>query len=475
MYRHYLQKLILTFAIGFFINQNIVLALDQSFAIIDSITIVGNVRTKNWVIKQEARLHENDTIWMKELAQRIEEIEIDLIKTNLFSTVDVSYHLQYEDDKFKIKINILVDEHWLLFPALILDIADRNFNVWWKEQKMSIKRINIGAKLFHYNFTGRNDRLRLAFHTGYTNKYELSYEYPYLSKKHQLGLKVFGLYASNKEINYQTVNNKSLFFKIENEPVLQRLNYGLQLKYRPNRKQSHHLLLEQKSIHINDTIARLNPDYFLDSRIVQSYTKISYGLRYSSTDQTIRRNKGINLAIDIDKIGIPLIIPVNYLDAREYVDWTKPIASKLVQTISIHAKQAIIRNKKYPYNLYTGFGYREDFVYGYEYYIIDALDYIIINEALRFPLFSFKHSGKKILAKEPKLKLKLNTDLIAQLSWAYSNDPYTYTNNQLANRPLYSISMGIATLVNDGIQIILQSSINHKSEIGIFLHTKSAF
>ena len=195
----------------------------------------------------------------------------------------MTYQLEYTKE-YHIVLTILLDENWLLFPAVIFEIADRNFNVWWKEQNHSFSRINVGAKLFHYNITGRKDRLRLLAHTGYTNKIEASYEYPFISKRYNIGLKISALYSQNKELVYKSIENKSLFYKDENNVIFQRQRYSISLRHRPNRRWISGLNIESNHNSIDTAVARQNPNYFLNGNSKQHFTSINYVIEYSTKD-----------------------------------------------------------------------------------------------------------------------------------------------------------------------------------------------
>ena len=99
---------------------------NNSYVIIDSIIIKGVERTKPWVIEQEARIHKGDTIALQKINEKIEEITIDLNRTNLFSKVDITYQLEFTEH-YLIVIEIKIEENWVLFPSIIFEIADRKF------------------------------------------------------------------------------------------------------------------------------------------------------------------------------------------------------------------------------------------------------------------------------------------------------------------------------------------------------------
>ena len=175
--------------------------------LVDKINIIGNEKTRSWLIEKECDLHIGDTISINRIGIKLDVIKFKLSRLVNFSNVTVKYKIYFENKCFVI-IDIIVDENWLLFPSIIGEIADPNFNIWWVEQRHSIKRVNYGIKLLHYNLTGRSDKLRIKFHTGYTDKYEISYDFPYFFNNKNYNLSIGLLYSSYKEIDVQTLVNK---------------------------------------------------------------------------------------------------------------------------------------------------------------------------------------------------------------------------------------------------------------------------
>ena len=85
--------------------------------------------------------------------------------------------------KREIGLSLEVKESWYIYPAPIFELADRSFNVWWKEMNCDFDRVNYGIRIDHLNLTGRKDKFKIKFQQGYTRKYELEYNFP-LPQRH---------------------------------------------------------------------------------------------------------------------------------------------------------------------------------------------------------------------------------------------------------------------------------------------------
>ena len=118
-----------------------------------------------------------------------------LIKANQTSQISTLFNfiiISHEIVENKINFTIDLVERWYIWPYPILEISERNFNVWWDDFQSSnykdFSRFNYGVFLNIENFRGLNELLHIKFRKGFKEHYMLRYEVPYLNK-----LKSFGL------------------------------------------------------------------------------------------------------------------------------------------------------------------------------------------------------------------------------------------------------------------------------------------
>ncbi len=133
-----------------------------------------------------------------------------IMNTGLFNRAQISYQA-WKGETNEVQLLVTVEEMWYLYPIPVFELADRNFNVWWVDQKRSLDRTNYGVDFAHINLTGRKDKLKGSVKYGYTRKYALSYSMPYLNKAQTLGAFAGVGYWRNREINYRTTDSRSSF------------------------------------------------------------------------------------------------------------------------------------------------------------------------------------------------------------------------------------------------------------------------
>ena len=445
----------------------------DSLYIIDRIEVSGNEKTKNSVILTEIRIQKGQSILCVELDQQLDRIKSNLLRTNLFSKVDIRYIIDHREGVNYCNISIDVVENWLLFPAPIFDLADRNFNVWWVEQDRSWKRVNYGLKLFHYNLSGYRDVLRFVYHTGFTNKFELNYDFPYLLRKKFVGFRFGGTFTTNKEIDYITTDNKNLSIRDENQILLRRREAYVDFYYRPSA--THSLLVGSDIFYntINDTVATLNSNYYLEGSRTLRLFAFNVGYQINHLDIQVRPTKGYRLELGmLYQNGNHHSIQSLLLE--QSFAWIKKLNYRTSYFVDAKAREQVLRKPK-PFALYKALGYADDFVAGYEYYVINGEDYILWRHGFRIYLFNINRSFFKLLRSEPRIRIKTEFDLVFSNDLSYVNDPHYAVLNPLSNRLLTGLTLGGECTINNNIRAQLQLSINHKRELGVFIHSRSAF
>src|SRR5207249_2955419 len=157
----------------------------RSLFFIGDIVITGDIKTKSYMIEREIPFKRGDSMTLNQLVNKFELARRQLMNTRLFNDVVVALK-SFRGHMVEIQID--VKERWYLFPIPYIKIIDRNMSEWAK-QGYGLERINYGAKFSYYNFTGRNDKLKAWFITGYTRQIQLSYEQPNADKslKHGYG------------------------------------------------------------------------------------------------------------------------------------------------------------------------------------------------------------------------------------------------------------------------------------------------
>ncbi len=430
---------------------------------INQIIIQGNNRTNERLILRELCFNSGDSIEERKIFSRIATCENQLFNTGLFLNVEI---ILFNWQKGFVDAEVTVKERWYLFPFPILELADRNFNVWWEEMGRDLNRIDYGIRLRHFNLTGNGDELKVVLQSGFTRKYELFYTTPFLNKMQSLRIQPFIHFSKNKQIAYKTFSNKLLFYE-HPDFVRERFYTGTSFLYRRKNNFQQIFTVEFNQNIIDDTIASLNDKYFLENKLHQRFLEVSYTWEADFRDIRYYPLKGYYLAIEANKKGLGIFDDINMLSftatAKKYMAFGEDIflATEISGKTSAPTTQ--------PYYNQEALGYQTNLVRGYELYVIDGQHYGLFKASLKYQLLSRNNILlMKKLSKFGKIPLGLYPKLF--LDMGYVKDQFYFVNNSLNNKFLIGGGAGLDIVSYYDLVFRIEFTVNKLLEKGVFLH-----
>lgn len=444
---------------------------NNSVIIVDSIAILGNKKTKTPIMLRELTFKKGDTIPLSILSAVLEQNRLRLMNTNLFLKTQMNIKDWKEDNRVVVLIE--VTENWFLFPIPIFEIADRNFNVWWKEQNHSFKRTNYGIRLIYNNLTGRRDPLSATVQLGYTPKYSFSYSLPFINKKQTWGLSASYFNAVNREVGYATDDNKLSFFRDANKFLLNRTNFSIGLNHTPKLLTNFAVSIGYAHNKVDSVIGNsLNKDYYLNGKLHQKYAWLAAGFSYDNRDIRPYPLHGRLFTVNLMKSGLFTSDDINGLDISSRLAQYFSLSSKISLEMIVKGKMALIR-KLQPYTHMRGLGYGNDNLRGYDYYVVDGLDYMYSKNSFRYELLNKTYDLSKwikwkLLKNWVEMPLKIY--LTSNFDTGYVNNPFEKENNKMTNRQLYGGGVGIDIIAYYNMSWRFEYSLNHLGEKGLFFN-----
>ncbi len=440
---------------------------------IERIHITGNKKTRAGTILRELEFGVGDSLRQADLYPALERNRLRVLNLSIFARAEIM--VANSDSTGGITLAIHVTEGWYILPVPLFSLADRNFNVWWKEFNHSFKRVNYGIDWTQLNLSGRADALKAKAQFGYTNRYELQYRSPSLNRARTLGFETSISYSRAHEISYNTVGNKLLFLKTPEKWLSEQLYISGTLTSRPKYFTTQSLTLEYRDNRIDDTIAQyFNADYYLNGAVRQRHTSAIYGISIDHRDVRPYPMRGWRAIGELRWNGL---LPSDDLHVGRFYgqfDQYFPITKKLSFEAIVRGRLSFPR-RKIPWSNNQGMGYGGSFVRGFEYYVVDGLDYGVLRTACRIQLFSSQFNlGNKIPLKAYRIiPIKILLSLNADVGWA--NDPYYNANNPLTNRALFGYGPGIDVVAWFDKTIRAEWSWNDLGESGFFLRINTGF
>jgi len=369
---------------------------------ISEINFIGNKRTKERVIRNEIDFAVGDTILLSEVEKLITDNESRLKTIGLFNSATIEF-VTNQDSKSVVNISLV--ENWYLYPSFIFELGDRSFNVWWKEQDRDLSRINYGVRGRHYNLTGNKDPLLLVAQFGYTRKFVAEYSFPYVFEKSNIGFTGSIFFADNREIPYKTIGNRPQFFQHPDERImLQRFRTSFNVRMRPRVEIHQSVSLEYHRNMVDDYVVQeLNADYFLNDKTSLQFFMVNYDVQYDKRINYLMPYNGYRLRLNAKKEGLGIFKEQNSFIFQGIVEYYQPFSEFFGFGTKLVGKTNIIRTTQSFANN-TGLGWGGDLVSGYNLYVMDGIDHLLVKNHLKKRVinYDYKLKGPKFLPEQFK-------------------------------------------------------------------------
>lgn len=432
-----------------------------------NIVIEGNRRTRDIIIFRELTFREGHSVDIKDFPEKFEEAKYRLINTRLFHEVAITvlkFDLNFVD------IKVVVDERWYFLASPHLKPVDRNISQWLFKENAKLDRVDYGLKVLWDNMTGNNDKMRFYFITGYTKQLMVSYRRPFIDKNMKWGLNFDIALGKSHEINYNTIDNKQAFLELENKDFARNFfNSNIEVTYRPAFYTVHTFGAGYSNLRVNDSVIKLNPNYFRVPQNQIRYPQFSYKLTHRNFDDNPYPTKGHAAELSILKQGVSKDINVTQLTAKAIKYW--PITDKAFYTIG--ALGVIKVPFEQPYNSLALIGYSDLTLRGYEFYVIDGVAGGGLNAALVQQLTNFKLHIPGFKWFMPRLiPLKIYGKIFGNVGYAYQKPPLA---NSLNNKLVFGGGVGFDVVSIYDFNLRIEWSFNQLGQNGLYLQKKSTF
>jgi hypothetical protein len=427
---------------------------------IHQIHVTGRHKTRQTLILRELSVKMGEYISFQQQEQLLNQNKLRLLNLRLFTEVTIHSTPVGKDS---VDWNIEVYDRFPIMPEPEFEFADRNFNVWWTEQNRDLSRLNLGLTLVHNNFRGNREVLSVTGQLGYTQKVGLSYAIPFIDnqKKHGIGLSFFGI--QNKEIAYQTLNNKLQFYRSDNNFMQRRFDASLWYTYRPAYAFTHTVQLSFSQYWISDTIAYMNPEYLGKGAQQEKVMRLLYKLEYNGVDNwnyPLKGNRFIGVIEQkwgINNKNVQSSIHLHY-------DHFCNIYPKWYTSLILRAR--LSSPQQQPYIFRQNLGYEYDYVRGYEYQVIDGGAFALAR--LNFKRTLMDKNIKLPIKYLERIPIKVYAKIYGDIGYGY--DHLAPSQNNYANRALYATGIGVDIITLYDLKLRIEYTLNHLNEKGLYLH-----
>lgn len=433
--------------------------------VVSKINVTGNNVTKMSTINREMLFHEGDTVCSEEAVKESRE---NLVNTALFNFVD----FYWTDDTVKENcksLTISVVERWYLWPIPYLAYADRNLKSWFEANDLS--RLSYGIDLVYRNLWGLKHELDLTIIGGYNQNFGLTYDIPYLTSKQRLGMTVSSGFTRDREVAYITWDDRVKYFKGEDEYAHESFYAYVMPYYRFGYRNKLYFQMRYDNRVFNDSLPSLNKDFGNPEGTRFQYFTLSAVFKNDYRDDHNYPLDGHYLELELTKIGLGVMdYAPDLFYGKITADWYTPIKGRFYWASNVTAK--LSDSNTAPYFLSQGFGYKNDYVRTYDLYVIDALNYAICKNNLKFEILKpvTKHIPGIKNDKFGKIHMAFYANLFFDFAYTWGVVIPEGSTTRIANQWIYGTGVGIDFVTYYDKVLRLEYGVNGLGEFGFFVH-----
>jgi outer membrane protein assembly factor BamA len=433
---------------------------------IGTINIIGNQKTHNLIISRELTFKEGDCMNKISLENAIEQSKTNLLKLPLFNYVSIEI---VPISQYLININIVVEERWFIWPQVAIINNERNFNSWFQDKDFSKLDYRLAVK--QYNVLGLNHIIRVGVSVGYTREISLGYQNIAIDKKQKHLIGLYSRYSQYYSVFYRTFKNRQESFTNTQSNVLEEKYFRLNYDFRPQLNFHHRISLSLQYLEVSDSLRKTNPEYLAGTNNQNSFLELIYQFTIDKRDSRSYPLSGFWFDVAAVKTGLKLQkeSTVNYFNIRALIKQYYHIAGRFFGANSFTVKKSFENSRPYYYK--EGLGY-DDFLRGFEYYVIDGEDYYLSKNVLKFELLpkTISYLNFIPLKKFKKIHYALYTNIYFDIGYAHEKNPEEILQNTLSDQILFSGGLGVDLATYYDKVLRIEFSMNSLKESGVFIH-----
>jgi outer membrane protein assembly factor BamA len=439
---------------------------NSDIAIVNQITVSGNKITRDFIITRELPFKANDTVMRSGLDHLMAHAKENVFNTNLFNLVDVKFDTV--SGSLFVDITVTVIERWYIWPIPYVQPADRNFNVWLATRDIS--RVTYGVNLTFKNMRGRRETLKLPLYFGYNLQFGLDYTFPFVNKNQTIGLAFGGNISFTHEVAVKTSGDKPVFLNLEKDYIQELAKLSARVAYRPDLYIFHQLGLEYMYYQFKPVLDSVE-GFLMEPTSNLSFVNLSWQFKSDHRDVHFYPLKGYYLDFTLNH-AIPFKLTHNsYLLSHSKL--FQPVKGRVYFATSLAAKISL--TKKQPYLLQRGLGYGQDYIRGFEYYVIDGQHYALLKVQLKYAVVPWHVTHLNFIGSE-----KFNTfpwaiymNLFSDIGYVYQypeSKQKSMLPNTLNNNILSGFGLGVDFASYYDIVIRMETTLSSIGEAGFFIH-----
>lgn len=437
-----------------------------SYVIVSEVFVTGNDVTKESIIYRELTFEVGDTIQMSEWENVKRTSYENILNTTLFNFVTLEdAPVKGGDNEVIVCIDVV--ERWYLWVYPYIAYSDRNLNAWYEAD--DITRFSYGVEMKYRNFLGLKHNLNFTFISGYNQNYGLSYDIPYVTGKQCFGFE-FGIgYKRDKEAQYITENNRIKYFNGDDEFAKQSAFVFMEPYYRFGHRNKLFINFSYNNTLFHDSLTFLNSDFSNVKGSRFQYLSLMVTYKNDFRDEQNYPLSGHYFEILLEKTGFGVFeTSPDVFYGKITADWYQPLKGRWYWASNLTLKMSA--DSDAPYFLNQGLGYKNDYVRTYELYVIDAMNFALIKNNLKFAILNPVTKYLPLVKSERIGKIHFALYANIFFDCAYSWKMPVNQTSFLDNKFIFGTGVGIDFVTYYDKVLRVEYGINDMGETGLFVH-----
>ncbi len=349
---------------------------------IKSIDVRGNSITDTSVILHELCFAVGDSIVPDRWPAVISESENNLMNTSLFVFVEIRW--SQAGDGIDVIVN--VKERWYYWIYPILEHADRNLSAFFYNADW--KKINYGLSFEKHNLFGKNHFLKLKARFGYREQLGILYENPGVDKANIHGFQVYADRFKQRQVAVMNIDDKPEYYY---HPDLTAIHEDRAGFIYIARTALHHRLRFAGEYHryeISDSLYHVHPEFLYNAKMQSEFIKFTLQYEWDKRNDRFFPTSGFLVLTEIQQQqpGIDFQEP-SFLSSKIQWHFYHAFTDKFYYAFETNGLWHMTNSSQLPYHLAGILGY-DYYPRGFEYYTVQGIGMININQTLRYKLFA---------------------------------------------------------------------------------------
>lgn len=434
-----------------------------SSCLVRNIYLSGNSITKRQIILKEMTFKVGDSLAVNRFKIEKEQTLYNILNTSLFNYVYLNYEIV---DNCNVDVYVKVEERWYLWVIPLIEHTDRNISSFLQNGDWS--RVNYGVSIQYNNFRGRQEQLLLRVRAGYSNHLLFAFDSP--EYKNKMGWGLWIDYDYYDQVPVYTLNDQPVYLNAGGDLIYRSLSNAAYLQLRSGLYQKHRLVINYYDHSISDTILQNNPNFLSTSQTDSEYIELEYRYTHDTRDSKYYPLKGGVREITLSQSGLGIFDSgMNFLSGEAKVSQYSKLFGRLYGGTEWTGNYTWINSVPYFYQNGIGF---DDFMRGFEYYVMDGNSYFLAKNKLYFELISPKiiDLNVKAFSKFSKIHYAFYINAFYDMGYVSNSIEEASKYNRMLNNYLYGYGVGIDLVTFYDKAISFNYAGNKFGEHGFFIH-----